>query len=169
VVAPQSGLETLESIMSKSVNKVILLGNVGKDPEVKATQSGVLVVNFSLATTDRVKDQSGNWNDRTEWHNLVAFKRTAEIIRDYVHKGSKLYIEGKIVTRSWDDKETGKKAYRTEIIVNDVSLLDGRSDQSNGNTREQGHTSDSRSYAHAGGRQQDDYGDLGIDDSDIPF
>ena len=156
--------------MSKSVNKVILLGNIGKDPEVKATQSGVLVVNFSLATTDRVKDQSGNWNDRTEWHNLVAFKRTAEIIRDYVHKGSKLYIGGKMVTRSWDDKETGKKAYRTEIIVNDVALLDSRNDQnSNGNTNSTSRTSDSRAYAHAAGGHQDDYGDLGIDDSDIPF
>jgi len=154
--------------MSKSVNKVILLGNVGKDPEVKATQSGVLVVNFSLATTDRVKDQSGTWNDRTEWHNMVAFKRTAEIVRDYAHKGSKLYIEGKIVTRSWDDKETGKKAYRTEIIVNDLSLLDSRNDQ-NSNTNNTSRTSDSRAYAHAGGRHQDDYGDFGIDDSDIPF
>jgi single-strand DNA-binding protein len=158
----------MERIMSKSVNKVILLGNVGKDPEIKAAQSGVMVVNFSIATTDRVKDQSGNWNDRTEWHNLVAFKRTAEIIRDYVHKGSKLYIEGKLVTRSWDDKDTGKKAYRTEIIVNDVLLLDSRSDQTNGNSK-QGNNSDARSHAHAGGGQQDDYGDLGIDDSDIPF
>jgi len=156
--------------MSKSVNKVILLGHIGKDPEIKGTQSGTMVVNFSLATTDRVKDQSGNWNDRTEWHNLVAFKRTAEIIRDYVHKGSKLYIEGKLVTRSWDNKDTGKKTYRTEVIVNDVSLLDGRSDQtSNGNANSTSRSNDSRAYAHASGGQQADYGDLGIDDSEIPF
>ena len=70
----------------------------------------------------------GNWQDRTEWHNLVAFTRLAEIVRDYVKKGSKLYIEGKIQTRSWDDKETGVKKYRTEIIVNDLSLLSGRED-----------------------------------------
>jgi len=112
--------------MAKSVNKVILLGNVGKDPEIRSTGSGTMVANFTLATSDRFQDAQGNWQDRTEWHNLVAFKRTAEIVRDYVKKGSKLYIEGKIQTRSWDDKETGAKRYRTEIIVNDLSLLSGR-------------------------------------------
>ena len=73
--------------MAKSVNKVTLLGNVGKDPEIRATPGGTMVASFSLATTDRTKDPSGNWTDRTEWHNLVAFQRTAEIIRDYVKKG----------------------------------------------------------------------------------
>jgi single-strand DNA-binding protein len=114
--------------MAKSVNKVFLLGNVGKDPEIRSTGGGTMVANFSLATSDRFQDQQGNWQERTEWHNLVAFKRTAEIVRDYVKKGSKLYIEGKIQTRSWDDKETGAKKYRTEIIVNDLSLLSGRED-----------------------------------------
>ena len=85
-----------ESHMARSVNKVILLGNVGKDPEIRSTPSGVMVANFGLATSDRQKDAQGNWQDRTEWHNLVAFNRTAEIVRDYVKKGSKLYIEGKI-------------------------------------------------------------------------
>ena len=112
--------------MAKSVNKVILLGNVGKDPEVRSTGGGTMVANFTLATSDRYQDAQGNWQDRTEWHSLVAFKRTAEIVRDYVKKGSKLYIEGKIQTRSWDDKETGAKRYRTEILVNDLSLLSGR-------------------------------------------
>ena len=107
--------------MAKSVNKVILLGNVGKDPEIRSTPGGTMVANFTLATSDRQKDAQGNWQDRTEWHNLVAFTRTAEIVRDYVKKGSKLYIEGKIQTRSWDDKESGQKRYRTEIIVNDLS------------------------------------------------
>src|SRR5579863_3843151 len=114
--------------MAKSVNKVILLGNVGKDPEIRSTGGGAMVANFTLATSDRFQDAQGNWQDRTEWHNLVAFKRTAEIVRDYVKKGSKLYIEGKIQTRSWDDKESGQKKYRTEIIVNDLSLLSGRED-----------------------------------------
>ena len=91
--------------MAKSVNKVILLGNVGKDPEIRSTGGGTMVANFSLATSDRFQDAQGNWQDRTEWHNLVAFKRTAEIVRDYVKKGTKLYIEGKIQTRSWEDKE----------------------------------------------------------------
>src|SRR5215831_8336029 len=111
--------------MAKGVNKVILLGNVGKDPEIRSTPSGTTVASFSLATADRQKDQTGNWVDKTEWHNLVAFGRTAEIVRDYVKKGTQLFIEGKIQTRSWDDKDSGQKKYRTEILVNDMSLLGG--------------------------------------------
>src|SRR6201996_2486673 len=118
--------------MAKSVNKVILLGNVGKDPEMRSTGGGTLVANFTLATGDRQKDAQGNWQERTEWHNLVAFTRLAEIVRDYVKKGSKLYVEGKIQTRSWDDKETGAKKYRTEVIVNDISLLSGRGEEGGG-------------------------------------
>ena len=106
----------------KSVNKAILLGNVGKDPEIKSTGGGTLVANLSLATTSRRKDKDGNWQDVTTWHNLVAFGRTAEIIRDYVAKGSKLFIEGETQNRSWDGKD-GQKHYRTEVIVNDLSLL----------------------------------------------
>src|ERR1700738_1805586 len=118
--------------MAKSVNKGVLLGNVGKDPEIRSTGGGTMVANFTLATSDRFQDAQGNWQDKTEWHNLVAFKRTAEIVRDYVKKGSKLYIEGKIQTRSWDDKESGQKKYRTEILVNDMSLLSGREEGSSG-------------------------------------
>jgi single-strand DNA-binding protein len=118
--------------MAKSVNKVILLGNVGKDPEIRSTAGGAIVANFTLATSDRFQDAQGNWQDRTEWHTLVAFKRTAEIIRDYVKKGSKLYIEGKLTTRSWDDKESGQKRYKTEIVVFDLSLLSGRDEASGG-------------------------------------
>ena len=114
--------------MAKSVNKVILLGNVGKEPEVKFLPSGQAVANFSIATSERYKDKSGEWQDRTEWHNLTAYGKTAEIIRDYVKKGHKLYVEGRLTTRSWDDKETNKKVYRTEIIVGDLSLLSGRGD-----------------------------------------
>ena len=110
----------------KSVNKVILLGNVGKDPEISSTPSGTMVATFGLATSDRFQDPQGNWQDRTEWHNLVAFKRTAEIIRDYVKKGSKLYVEGRLRTSNWEDKQSGQKRYKTEIIVNDLSLLSGR-------------------------------------------
>lgn len=110
----------------KSVNKVLLLGNVGKDPEIRSTGGGTLVASFTVATSDRAKNASGEWVDRTEWHNLVAYGRTAEIARDYVRKGSKLYVEGKIQTRSWDDKNSGEKKYRTEIIVNELSLLSGK-------------------------------------------
>lgn len=107
----------------KGVNKVFLLGSVGKDPEVKSTASGMTIASFSLATTDRQKDAQGNWSDKVEWHTLVSFGRTAEIVRDYVKKGSPLFVQGKIQTRSWDDKQNGKKQYRTEIVVDELSLL----------------------------------------------
>jgi single-strand DNA-binding protein len=109
--------------MSKSVNKVTLLGFVGKDPEIKTAAAGMIIANFSIATSDRQKDSNGEWQDKTEWHNLVAFKKTAEIIRDYVTKGSKVYIEGKLSTSSWADKQSGQKRYKTEIIVNEIVLL----------------------------------------------
>lgn len=112
--------------MGKSVNKVVLLGNVTREPEIKSTPSGTIVANLSLATNDRHKDRDGNWQDQAEYHNLVAFTRTAEIIRDYVKKGGKLYVEGKLQTRSWDDKKTGEKKYRTEIIINELVLLSGK-------------------------------------------
>src|SRR5579864_467921 len=112
--------------MAKRVNKVILIGNLGKDPEVKYTQGGMAVARFSVATTDRVKDKEGNWQDKTEWHNLVAFQRTAEIAAEYLKKGRTVYIEGRLHSDSWDDKETGQKKYKTEIIINDLVLLGGR-------------------------------------------
>jgi len=110
----------------KSVNKVILIGNLGKDPEVKYTQGGMAVAKFTVATNERYKDKEGQWQDRTEWHNLVAFQRTAEIVGEYLKKGGKVYIEGSLRTSSWDDKESGQKKYRTEILVNDLVLLGGR-------------------------------------------
>lgn len=155
--------------MAKSVNKVFLLGNVGKDPEIRSTGGGMTVANFSLATSDRFQDQQGNWQDRTEWHNLVAFKRTAEIVRDYVKKGSKLYVEGKIQTRSWDDKETGVKKYRTEIIVNDLSLLSGRED-GGGASRSSSTSSASSSMDQRQPAASDEYSQAAeISDDDIPF
>lgn len=119
-------MEYQKGIMSKSVNKVFLLGNVTRDPEIRDTKSGTIVANLSLATNDRQKDAQGEWKDVPEYHNLVAFKRTAEIIRDYVHKGSKLYIEGKLQTQSWE--KDGVKHYKTVIFVNDLGLLDGKTD-----------------------------------------
>ena len=155
--------------MAKSVNKVILLGNVGKDPEIRSTPGGTMVANFSLATSDRFQDQQGNWQDRTEWHNLVAFKRTAEIVRDYVKKGSKLYIEGKIQTRTWDDKE-GLKHYKTEILVNDLSLLSGREEGSGGYSRSTSSSSSAASFDQRPPAGQDDVAQSAeISDDDIPF
>jgi single-strand DNA-binding protein len=158
--------------MAKSVNKVILLGNVGKDPEIRSTAGGSMVANLTLATSDRQKDPQGNWQDRTEWHNLVAFQRTAEIIRDYVKKGSKLYVEGKIQTRSWDDKESGQKRYRTEIIVNDLSLLSGRGDEgggSSGGSYAQRVGSNTASFDQRPSGNDEYANSAEITDDDIPF
>jgi single-strand DNA-binding protein len=160
--------------MAKSVNKVILLGNVGKDPEIKVLPSGQPVANFSIATSDRYKDQQGNFQDRTEWHNVVAYGKLADIIRDYVKKGNKLYIEGRLTTRSWDDKETNKKVYRTEIVIADLSLLSGRGEEGSGGGS--GSYSQQRSGSTPGGSNydqrpaaSDDYASTGITDDDIPF
>jgi single-strand DNA-binding protein len=157
--------------MAKSVNNVSLLGNVGKDPEIKSTPGGMIIATFSIATSDRSKDKDGNWQDKTEWHNLVAFQRTAEIIRDYVKKGSKLYVEGKIQTRSWDDKTSGEKKYRTEIIVNDLSLLSGRGEEGGGGGSYSRSSSSSGSSTASFDQRApaDDYASTGITDDDIPF
>ena len=112
--------------MARGVNKVILLGNLGKDPEVKYTQGGMAVANFSLATSSSVKDKDGNWQDKTEWHNIKAFGRTAEIAGEYLKKGRTVYLEGRIHYDSWDDKETGQKKYMTQILVNELTLVGGQ-------------------------------------------
>ena len=156
--------------MAKGVNKVLLLGNVGKDPEIRTTPGGMTVATFSLATADRAKDPQGNWTDKTEWHNLVAFQRTAEIVRDYVKKGTQIFVEGKIQTRSWDDKESGQKKYRTEILINELSLLGGRGDGgSSGGSSSSGGYSSSRSSSSPASAPSNDYADQGITDEDIPF
>jgi single-strand DNA-binding protein len=164
--------------MARSVNKATLIGNVGKDPEIRSTPSGTMIATFGLATSDRFQDAQGNWQDRTEWHNLKAFKRTAEIVRDYVKKGSKLYIEGKISTNSWDDKETGVKKYRTEILVNELVLLSGREEGSGGASaggynRPASTSSSSASFDQrlpAAAAAPDDYAQQAeISDDDIPF
>jgi single-strand DNA-binding protein len=150
--------------MAKSVNKVILIGNLGKDPEVKYTPSGTAVAKFSLATNERYKDKGGEWQDRTEWHNIVAWQRLAEIVGEYVKKGSKLYIEGRLQTSSWDDKESGQKRYKTEVIANDLVLLGGRSEQDEGSGRSRG------ASASAGMDQRVPERDTAqITDEDIPF
>jgi len=116
----------------KSVNKVILLGNLGKDPEVKYTPQGTPVAKFALATNERYKDKDGNWQDRTEWHNIVVWQRLAEIAGEYLKKGGKVYIEGRLQTRSWDDKTTNQKKYMTEVVASDLVLLGGRSEGGGG-------------------------------------
>jgi single-strand DNA-binding protein len=157
--------------MAKSVNKVILLGNVGKDPEVKFLPSGQPVANFSIATSERFKDKSGEFQERTEWHNLVAYARLAEIVRDYVKKGSKLYAEGRLTTRSWDDKDTGKKVYRTEIVLAELSLLSGRGEggEGGGSNYSKGGSSNTASFDQRPPVGNDDYASTEITDDDIPF
>jgi single-strand DNA-binding protein len=154
--------------MAKGVNKVFLLGNVGKDPEIRSTAGGMTVASFSLATADRAKDAQGNWADKTEWHNLVCFQRTAEVVRDYVKKGTQVFVEGKIQTRSWDDKTSGEKKYKTEILVNELTLLGSK-----GGGAEGGGGSYSKpaatSYDQRTPATTPDYGDSGITDDDIPF
>jgi single-strand DNA-binding protein len=118
--------------MPKSVNKVILIGNLGKDPEVKYTPQGTAVAKITLATNERFKDKSGEWQDRTEWHNVVLWQRLAEIAGEYLKKGGKVYIEGRLQTRSWDDKQTNQKKYMTEVVANDLVLLSGRGESGGG-------------------------------------
>jgi single-strand DNA-binding protein len=155
--------------MAKGVNKVFLLGNVGKDPEIRSSAGGMTIASFTLATADRQKDAQGNWQDKTEWHNLVAFQRTAEVVRDYVKKGTQLFIEGKIQTRSWDDKESGAKKYRTEILVNELSLLGKPGGGGEGGGGYSKSSSTSYGSSPAAPAAAPDYADQGITDDDIPF
>jgi single-strand DNA-binding protein len=111
------------------VNKVILVGHLGKDPELRYAQSGTAVANASLATTERRKNRDGEWDDHTEWHRLVFFGKTAETLARYCKKGKQLYVEGSLQTRNWDDKETGQKRYMVEIRVNQMVML-GRAGES---------------------------------------
>jgi len=109
-----------------SVNKVILVGRLGKDPETRYMTSGEAVTNATLATSENWKDKNGEKQERTEWHNLVFYRRLAEIAGEYLRKGSQVYIEGKIQTRKWQDKE-GKDRYTTEIVVNEMKMLGSKS------------------------------------------
>ena len=108
----------------KTLNRVYLLGSVGRDPELKSTAGGTLIANLSLATSERRKDAARNWQEETTWHNLVAFGKTAEIIRDYVVKGMPLHIEGRISNRSYE--KDGQRHYRSEVIIENFILLGGK-------------------------------------------
>ncbi len=157
----------------KSVNKVILIGNLGKDPEVKYTPSGTPVAKLALATNERYKDKNGEWQDRTEWHNVVLWQRLAEIAGEYLKKGGKVYIEGRLQTRSWDDKQTNQKKYMTEVVANDLVLLGGRGEGGGGGD----FTGSSRGAAAGGGNNFDQRTPEAepatasgpISDEDIPF
>ena len=118
--------------MARGVNKVILIGNIGRDPEVRYTPSGLAIANLTIATSDSWKDkQSGEMQERTEWHRAVMYQRLAEIAGEYLKKGSKIYIEGRLQTRKWQDKTTGQDKYTTEIIANEMQILDSKGGSSN--------------------------------------
>ena len=155
----------------KSVNKVILIGNLGKDPEVKYTQAGMPVAKFSLATNERFKDKDGQWQDRTEWHNIVAFQRLAEIVGEYLKKGGKCFIEGSLRTSSWDDKETGQKKYKTEIIANDLVLLSGRGEGAGEDSggRSSGAAASGNNFDQRAPEPEHAAASTPISDEDIPF
>ena len=114
------------------INKVILVGRLGKDPEIKSTPGGQTVAKFTMATDEKFTDKSGEKQERTEWHNIVAWARLAEICGQYLRKGSLVYIEGSIRTDSWEDKESGQKRYRTEIIAREMKMLDRKRDSEEG-------------------------------------
>ena len=111
--------------MARSLNKVQIIGNLGADPEIKYSANGTAMANLKVATSDSRKNKEGEWEERTEWHRVLLLGRNAENAKDYLHKGSKVYIEGKIETRSWDD-QNGQKHYMTEIIGNDMMFLDAK-------------------------------------------
>lgn len=109
--------------MARSVNKVILLGNVGRDPEIRYTSSGAPIATISLATNRSRQDANGNWTDETEWHRVIAWERQAEFIMNYVNKGRKLYVEGRLQTRKWTDKN-GVERYTTEVVAREIIAVD---------------------------------------------
>ncbi len=111
--------------MSRSLNKVMLIGNVGKDPDVNFTASGIPVAQFRLATTESRKDKDGQYQEHTEWHTIIAWRGLAEIIQRLVHRGSRIYVEGRLQTRIFED-QSGTKKYFTEVVADNILLLDGR-------------------------------------------
>jgi len=133
------------------VNKVIIIGNLGADPEVRATQSGDAVASFTVATTERWKDKEGQQQENTEWHRVIAWKRLAEICGEYLHKGSKVFVEGKLQTRKWQD-QNGNDRYTTEIVAREMKMLS------------------SRNQSNQQSQPPNDYGSQGKEsDTDVPF
>ncbi len=150
--------------MARGINKVILVGNCGKDPEARTLPSGGNVTNITLATTEGWKDKNGEKQERTEWHNIVMYAKLGEIAAQYLKKGQQVYIEGRIQTRKWQDKE-GKDRYTTEIIANDMQMLGGKGG-GGGSTAsyDGGEKSSAPAKKSSGGGS-----DKGFEDDDIPF
>lgn len=140
---------------NKSLNKAMLIGHLGKDPELRYTSNGVAVANFSIATNETWKDQDGNMQERTEWHNIVMWAKLAEIAGEWLKKGQRVYLEGRIQTRSYDDKN-GVKRYTTEVVANDMIMLGGgRGAESGGAGEAQPQTSSVNEPRNDGGEKED--------------
>jgi len=164
--------------MAKSLNKVMLIGNLGKDPEVRYTPGGDPVATFTLATNEAWKDKEGNLQERTEWHNIVAWRRLAEFCGEWLKKGRKVYVEGRIQTRSYEDKNTGQKKNFTEIVSDNIIVLDPRPTGEGGapsyGSASGGHSRQANSAPAEGGS---DFGSAatqpgkseGQQDEDLPF
>ena len=149
--------------MARGINKVILIGNLGNDPEVRYTAGGAAVANVSLATTSAWRDkESGELQENTEWHRLVFFGRLAEIVSEYLRKGSQIYIEGRLQTRKWQDKE-GHDRWTTEIVANEMQMLGSRGD-SPPTPRQQGESAPPKQAKRSGAEAEQEF----VDD-DIPF
>jgi single-strand DNA-binding protein len=170
------------------LNKVLLIGNLGRDPEVRSTPSGQQVATFTLATSRRWRDRDGNRQEQTEWHTVVCWGKQAEIAGQYLTKGKQIYVEGRLQTRSWDDKTSGEKRYKTEIVCDNFQMLGGRTggggdfdhepgEGGGGGGSSYGGGGGGRSYGGGGGGGGNrgggssgppDFGP-GPDDDDIPF
>ena len=146
--------------MARGVNKVILIGNLGKDPEMRYMESGGAIANLTLATSEQWKDKSGEKHEKTEWHRVVFFGRLAEVVGEYLKKGSKIYVEGKIQTRKWQDNQ-GQDRYTTEVVGREMQMLDSRGSGGGGGSYNQGRD-------HSEDANQDTQGEEDFDD-DIPF
>ena len=141
------------------INKVILVGRLVKDPEIRSKPGGTTVTKFTMATDEKFTDKSGEKQERTEWHNITAWGKLGEICGQYLKKGKLVYIEGSIRTDSWDDKESGQKRYRTEIVARDMKMLDRKGDEGGG----------SYGGAYAGARKGSAPAPEVDDDEEVPF
>ena len=153
-----------------SLNRVMLIGNLGKDPEVRYTAAGTAVASFSLATSERFKGKSGEYEERTEWHNVTLWARTAEIAGEFLSKGKTVYIEGRLATRKWQDKE-GKDRYTTEIIGEVMKMLSGKGEgaPAGNQQRSSGANNQQRSSGVNNQSQGSQYEGPAFDDDTIPF
>lgn len=146
--------------MAKGLNKVMLIGHLGNDPELRTTISGQSVTNFTIATNENFKDASGNWQDRTEWHRIVAWGKLAEICNQYLKKGRQVYVEGRLQTRSWEDNKSGEKRYTTEIVCSDMQMLGSAKEQGAGYAEGEGQSFE-RPRQHSQQQQRENRQTLG--------